>query len=165
MAKGDIFLKLTSKRAGVVRGEANDAEHGGEIDVLAWSWAIDFPTELRTGGRTGRSSLRAVSITKTCDVASTAIMSIACTNDEVKQAVLSVRKSGGSGNAIDYLTVELRGGYITGYAIEWQESPVPQLIERLDIRFKEIEINYSPQSAVGLKVGATSFSAEVTESV
>ncbi len=163
MAKGDIFLKLTSKRAGKVKGEAQDAVHGGEIDVMGWSWAMDFPTDLRTGGRTGRSSMRALSVTKACDLSSTAIMSIANTHDEIKEAVFSVRKSGGS--AVDYLTVTLTKGFISAYEINWHETPVPQMIERFEIRFQKIEVNYSAQSSAGQKTGNTSFVGEVTESV
>ena len=163
MAKGDIFLKLISKRAGPVKGEAKDAVHGDEIDVIGWSWSMDFPTDLRTGGRTGRASLRGLKVTKACDAASTAIMSIANSNDEIKTAVLSVRKSGGS--AIDYLTVTLKSASISSYEIDWHESPVPQMIERFEMRFQSIEVSYWPQSSAGQKAGASVFVGQVTDSV
>jgi type VI secretion system secreted protein Hcp len=162
MAKGDMFLKMASKRAGNVKGEAQDAAHGGEMDVLAWSWSMDFPTDLRSGGRTGRASMRALCITKPCDVATTALMSIANTNDEITSAELNVRKAGGP--AIDYLTVKLKKAYITAYEIVWQDTPLPQMVERFEMRFQTIEVNYSPQSSAGQKAGATSFTGQVTES-
>lgn len=162
MAKGDIFLKLTTKRAGVVKGEAKDSKHGEEIDVLGWSWAMDFPHDLRSGGRTGRASMRALVVIKPFDISSTAIMAVANTNDEISSAVLSVRKSGGT--AVDYLTVTLKKAWITAYEINWHDTPIPQMIERFEMRFKSIDVNYSPQSDAGQKSGATTFSAQVTES-
>ena len=106
--------------------------------------------------------MRALSITKTCDLATTAIMSMANTNDEISSAVLSVRKSGGP--AIDYLTVTLKKAYITAYEIAWHDMPLPQMVERFEMRFQTIEVNYSPQSSEGQKAGSTSFVGQVTES-
>lgn len=163
MAKGDIFLKLTSKRAGAIKGEAKDSTHNDEIDVLGWSWSMDFPTDLRTGGRTGRASLRALVVTKACDISSTAIMTVANTNEEISQAVLSVRKSGGG--AIDYMTLTLKEASVSAYEIAWHDMPIPQMIERFEMRFKSIEVKYSPQSDSGQKGGATVFVGQVTESI
>ena len=160
MAKGDVFLKMQADKAGAIVGEAKDATHGGEIDVLGWSWAMDYPTDLRSGGRTGRATMRGLSITKGCDSASTALMTVLWTNDRVKTAVLSVRKSGGG--AIDYLVVTLKDAYIASWEIVHTETQPPLPMEKFELRFKEIEVRYAPQDGTGSKTGSSTFQAQVT---
>jgi len=160
MAKGDVFLKLESERAGPIRGEAKDAKHGQEIDVLGWSWGMDFPTDLRSGGRTGRATMRGLVITKNCDAASTALMSVLHTNDKIKNAVLSVRKSGGS--PIDYLVITLKDAYLTSWEIVHGETQPPLPVERFEMRFKQIDVRYAPQDDSGSKTGTSTFNAQVT---
>jgi len=161
MAKGDLFLKLEGEKAGPIRGEAHDAVHGQEIDVTSWSWAMDYPDEMRSGGRTGRASLRALCVTKSADSSSTALMSAMYTNEKMKKAVLTVRKSSGAA-PIDYFVVTLKDAYITRFEIESRESPTPGLSERLELRFASIDVTYSAQDAKGQKQGGSSFTAQVS---
>jgi len=161
MAKGDLFLKLEGERAGPIRGEAHDAVHGQEIDITSWSWSMDYPDELRSGGRTGRASLRSLCVTKSTDASSTALMSAMYTNEKLKKAVLTVRKAGGAA-PIDYFVVTLKDAYITRFDIESKESPAPGLVERLELRFAGIDITYAAQDAKGQKQGGSSFTAQVS---
>lgn len=162
MAKGDMFLKLEGERSGAIKGEARDAVHGEEIDISGWSWSMDYPEELRSGGRSGRASLRGLTMTKGCDRASTGLMAIMYSNEKLKRAVLSVRKSGGA-SPVDYLVIKLKDAYVVSFEIAWQEVPVPAPFERFEIRFGSIEIEYSAQDEKGQKTGGTSFIGDVAQ--
>ena len=161
MAKGDVFIKMTAEKAGLILGEANDATHGAEIDVLGWSWAMDFPNDLRSGGRTGRATMRGLVVTKGCDAASTALMNALYTNDKIKLAVLSVRKSGGG--AVDYLTITMKNAYISSWEITHAEAQPPLPVERFELRFKEIEVQYATQGVSGAKGGSSTFTGQVSD--
>ena len=45
----DMFLALK----GEIKGEAQDAKHKGEIDVLAWSWGLSQSGSFHVGGGGG----------------------------------------------------------------------------------------------------------------
>ena len=48
----DMFLALK----GEIKGEAQDAKHKGEIDVLAWSWGLSQSGSFHVGGGGGAGS-------------------------------------------------------------------------------------------------------------
>ena len=160
MAKGDMFLSLDTAKAGLIKGEADDTVHGGEIEISGWSWGMQYPEELRSGGRTGRASLRALCVSKATDSASTGLMATMYTNDRIKKAVLSVRKSSGA-KAIDYFVITLKDAFITRFEIEYSDAPVPGMVERIELRFAAIDVTYAPQSDKGQKAGSTSWNAEI----
>jgi len=161
MAKGDMFLKLDGEKAGPIKGEADDTVHGQEIEIASWSWSMDYPDELRSGGRSGRASMRALCVTKSADTSSTALMSAMYTNEKMKKAVLSVRKSSGT-IGIDYFVITLKDAYITRFDIESCESPTPGIVERLEFRFASIDITYAAQTNKGQKAGGSSFTGQVS---
>jgi type VI secretion system secreted protein Hcp len=52
VAIADMFLKVEG-----VTGEASDADHKGQIDVMSWSWAMDAPVSMTTGAASGMVSV------------------------------------------------------------------------------------------------------------
>jgi type VI secretion system secreted protein Hcp len=156
MPYGDMFLKLESAKAGAVKGEAMDSVHGGEIDVVDWSWGMSSPHTLSSGGAAQRTALSELKIVKRTDLASTALMAVMRNNDPVTKAVLTVRKAGGK--AVDYLVVTIKKGRITQFEIGSQSE---ELTESLAIAFEEIDVEYKMQDEKGGQKGATHFHASV----
>ena len=113
---GDMFLLIKGARSGVIKGEAQDKDHLGEIDVLSWSWGMEQRTTLGGGTVTGRANIRALQIVKRIDRASTALMSALRSNEPISKAVLTVRKSGKA--QLEYLKITIEQGRVTGLAIE-----------------------------------------------
>ena len=109
MAKGDILLRIEGKRTGAITGESVSGAHPGAIDVREWSWGMSGPSALGGTGPASRVALQELRITKGVDSASTALMSVMRTNEPIKKAVLTVRKSG-STPAIDYLVITIERG-------------------------------------------------------
>jgi type VI secretion system secreted protein Hcp len=161
MARADMFLKLDSQRAGVVKGESEDPAHPGEIQVDDWSWGMSGTPGLGAGSAGLKTALDELHIHKRIDSASTALMSVMRNNDLVKKAVLSVRKAGG--NPIDYLVITIEKGRITGYDVRTAQGDGPRVMEHLTLAFEKIDIAYYQQDEKGQRKGGSNFTAEVRE--
>jgi type VI secretion system secreted protein Hcp len=160
MAKGDIHLKLEGKTSGAIRGESNAPAHLGEIEVSAWSWGMSGASALGGAGTASRAALSELRITKRVDTASTALMTVMRNNEQIKKAVLTVRKSGSS-PPIDYLTVTIERGRLTAFDLGTVAPDASELVEHLSIAFEKIEIAYSGQDEKGAKKAASTFTADI----
>jgi type VI secretion system secreted protein Hcp len=159
MALVDMFLRLESARAGPVKGEAQDAEHGGEIDVVDWSWGMDTAGGMGGKGAGLKSALKELRIVKRVDAASTGLMSVMRTNDLVKKAVLTVRKAGS--RPVDYFIVTVENGRITQYEVASDSAAGVAMTERIALAFERITVEYRMQDEKGGRKGGSTFSAEV----
>ena len=53
---GDMFLMVKGAKHGVIKGESQDGQHKGEIEVLSWSWGMQAKTSLGGGTATGKAT-------------------------------------------------------------------------------------------------------------
>ena len=155
MAIGDMFLKVETARMGVVKGEAGDAKHKGEIDILSWSWAMSSRSAMAAAGPSGRSTLDELRVVKKIDTASTALMSSMRANELIKKATLTVRKAGS--DPLEYLKITLQNARITNLALDTENTEV---VERLSFAFQRITVDYVPQGQEGGSRGGMSFEAD-----
>ena len=155
----DIFLALSTKRAGKIKGECSVAEHKEEIEVRAWRWAITGGGAVNSAQATARRTYTAMTITKGIDSASTALMSAMVQNDAIKEAKLTLRKAGGGQH--EYFVITLSGGRLSH--IEHVVDVHGETLENISIAFTKVEATYRPQSAVGSLAGATTFNDEILE--
>lgn len=159
MSKSDMFLKVEGARAGVIKGESNDQARPDEIDVVGWSWGMRAQTEMSGGGATGKSSMRELQVRKKVDRASTALMAAMRNNEQIKSAVLTVRKAGSK--PLDYVKITIENGRITSFDVESVEgAQPPELVERLSFSFQKIGVEYVPQGADGAPLGGMLFETE-----
>ncbi len=105
---GDMFLLVKGAKHGQIKGEAEDQRHKGEIEVLSWSWGMQGKPSLGGGVATGKAAINDLKIVKKIDSASTALMSALRTNEEIKEAVLTMRKAGK--DPLEYLTIKIERG-------------------------------------------------------
>jgi type VI secretion system secreted protein Hcp len=157
VARSDMFFKATGQRSGEIVGEANDKAFPNHIDIVDWSWGMTAPMAMG-GLRTGRVTLNELRLVKKVDKASTALMSVMNTNEAITTATLTVRKAGGSA-PLPYFVIKLKQARINSYSVHSQigEDALPMLMENLSLTFKEITIDYTPQSSAGIGGGASSF--------
>jgi len=153
----DVFLSVQTKRAGKVKGEVTTEGHEQQIQVLRWNWGVSANTAIGSTERTARRVYRQLIVTKAIDTASTALLSALATNDEIKEAVLTMRKAGGE--ALDYFTMTLNGARVVAVDIDVADDGRP--VERVSIAFTKIGIAYQPQEGAGLGSGTFSFDDEV----
>jgi type VI secretion system secreted protein Hcp len=158
MSTADMFLKMQG-----VTGEANDAGHKGEIEVVSWSWGIDG---MYRGGYTGgfgdptsKARFKDLLITKRIDKASVTLMNYVRNHKVVDQAVLTVRKAGT--NPLEYFKVEL--GKVIVRSLDTQSTGA-EVVETISLGFSSFAATYVPQSATGaMGGGAVTFSADVEQ--
>ena len=155
--KSDILLHVQTKRAGKLKGESIATGHVGDIEVLSWTWALSGSSAVGSAKANARRSYSALTIIKSIDVATTALMSALATNDEVKEARLTMRKSGG--DPLDYFTVKLSGARIE--QVRHEVSETGEARERVDIVFTKVDVEYKQQDATGRLTTNVSFSDEI----
>jgi type VI secretion system secreted protein Hcp len=155
----DIFLHVVTKRAGQIKGEATTAEHADDIVVRTWSWGVAANTAIGSTQATARRSYRNLVVVKGIDSASTGLLVALVSNDEVRDATLTMRKAGGE--ALDYFRMGLANARIVGVDIEVLPSGLP--VERVTIAFTEIEIQYQRQDGAGLASGGFFFSDQIMQ--
>ena len=71
---GDMFLMVKGAKHGLIKGESQDDQHKGEIEVVSWSWGMQAKPALGGGTATGKATINDLRIVKRVDSASTALM-------------------------------------------------------------------------------------------
>jgi type VI secretion system secreted protein Hcp len=88
-------------------------------------------------------------------------MAALCTNDEIKEARLSMRKSGGGQE--EYFVITLARARIVKVSHEGRTDG--STAETVEFTFNKVDVEYRPQKSSGSRGGATSFSDEFSEDV
>lgn len=143
MAIADMFLKVEG-----VTGEASDADHKGQIDVMSWSWAMDAPVTMTTGAAAGMVSVGELHIVKHVDQSSPTLMRFLRNRKPVSSAQLIVRKAGTT--PLEYFTIDLQNVRINGLRAESHDS---ELIEHVRLGFQKMRVSYTPQGTTGARGG------------
>ena len=147
-----MFLKVQG-----VTGEAADADHKGEIDVVSWSWGMHAPTAI-TGQATGKVAISEINVVKRADQASPTLMGFLRNHKLVSKAVLTVRKAGAK--PLEYFKIELENVRITSLKAG---SDNAELTEHWTLGFDKIRVSYTPQGSTGAAGGGTNvFETEAT---
>jgi type VI secretion system secreted protein Hcp len=157
-----MFLQVKGARHGLIKGESQDDQHTGEIDVLSWSWGMQGRPTLGAGAAAGKASVNDLKIVKRVDSASTALMLALRTNEPIQKAVLTVRKAGKK--QLEYLKVTIEQGRVTALTIDAGDSGgSADVVERVSFSFNKIEVEYVPQGKDGLPQGSMTFTDQWSE--
>jgi type VI secretion system secreted protein Hcp len=157
---GDMFLMIKGAKAGLIQGESQDDVHGGEIDVVSWSWGLEA-APIHMGGGQRKANARDLKIIKRVDSASTALLSALRTNELITKAVLTVRKAGKT--PLEYLTITIENGRVTEVSLN-SELEGPQLVEQVRFSFNKITVEYKGQGKDGQALGARTYNDQFGES-
>ena len=155
--KSDIFLHLQTKRAGKLKGESRSVGHLDDIEVESWMWGVSSASAMGSVQANARRSYTALTVFKAIDMATTALMSALATNDEVKEAKLTMRKTGG--DPLDYFTIKLAGARIEHVGHEVSASGLAR--ERIDIVFTKVDVEYKRQDSAGRLATNVTFADEI----
>jgi type VI secretion system secreted protein Hcp len=152
-----MFLMVKGAQHGLIKGESQDDQHKGEIDVLSWSWGMQAKANIGGGTATGKATINDLRIVKRIDSASTALMLALRTNEPITKAVLTLRKAGKG--QIEYLKITIEQGRVTALLIDTAETTTgtPNIFERVSFSFNKIEVEYVPQGKDGLAQGGMTF--------
>jgi type VI secretion system secreted protein Hcp len=153
----DIFLHVQAKRAGKVKGEARSAGHTDDIVVSGWRWGVSVSSSIGTTSATSRRSYSALTIDKQIDSATTALMSALVTNDEIKEAKLSMRRAGGAQE--DFFLITLKDARIS--SVQHEAGADGDTVEKVAISFTKVEVEYRGQQTSGGRGASTVFTDEL----
>ncbi|MBK9361495.1 MAG: type VI secretion system tube protein Hcp [Rubrivivax sp.] len=144
----DMFIKI-----GDIKGEAKDAKHKAEIDVLAYSWGMSNSgtTHMGGGGGSGKVSVQDLSFTKYVDAASSALMGHCASGKHIPEATLVVRKAGGD-KALEYITVKMTDLLVTSVSTGGSGGE-DRLTENVTLNFAKFEYTYKEQAKGGGQEG------------
>lgn len=141
----DMFLKLEGKG---LEGESRDKAHGGEIDVLAWSWGASNSGTAHVGGGSGagKVNVQDLSLTKYIDKSSPELMLNCCNGKHIPKATLTVRKAGEK--PLEYLIITMEEVMITSVSTGGSGGE-DRLTENVTLNFAKVKVNYTEQTPTG----------------
>ncbi len=139
----DMFIKI-----GDVKGEAQDASHKGEIDVLAWSWGASNSgtMHLGGGGGAGKVNVQDLSFTKYIDMSSPDLFLACCNGKHFPNAILTVRKAGEK--PLEYLVITMTELIITSVSTGGSGGE-DRLTENITLNFEKVKVDYKEQTPTG----------------
>jgi type VI secretion system secreted protein Hcp len=154
---GDIFLAVRTKRGGGIKGECLAPGHEDEIALSSWRWAMQASSGLNHGAATTRRSYTGLTVVKAIDSATSALMSALATNDEVKEALVTMRKSGGE--MVDYFFIKLQEARVTQIEHGCDENGDTR--ETVTFAFRKVEVEYRAQEGSGGRGASHVFTDEI----
>jgi len=138
-----MFFKIEG-----IEGEAQDAKHTKEIDVLAWSWGASQAgtTHMGSGSGAGKVNVQDISFTKYVDSASHALLLSCCNGKHIPKATLVVRKAGE--NPLEYIKIDLEDLIVSSISTGGS-SGEERLTENVSLNFAKFKYSYTPQKKDG----------------
>lgn len=140
----DQFLDIE----GEIQGESKDGTHGGEIDVLAWSWGMSNSGSFHVGGGggSGKANFQDISVTKWLDLSSPILQLYCASGDHFPSAMLTVRKAGKL--PLEYLIITMHKVLITSVS-SGGSGGEDRLTENITLNFEQCEVKYTQQLDTG----------------
>jgi len=148
----DCFLKL-----GDIKGESQDSKHKDEIQVYSFSWGASqqHTSGHGTGLGAGKVNVSDFNFVKRTDKASPVLFQKCCTGEHIKEALVTLRKAGGS--QVEYLKYKFTDVLIS--SVQWSGSSGPAgdevPTESVSIAFGKCEVDYQPQGKDGKPEGGS----------
>jgi type VI secretion system secreted protein Hcp len=109
----DMFLEVTDKKAGAIKGEAKGKAHADKIVVLNYSFHVEAPRDIATGLASGKRRHYPLSITKLVDRSSPLLFQALTTNSVLTKVVLTVRRGTTTEGKFDDVVYTLTNGGLT----------------------------------------------------
>jgi type VI secretion system secreted protein Hcp len=145
-SKVDMFVKMTGRKQGVMKGESEDGKHKGEIDIESFHWGVvqGFTAQ---GQATGKRQPGKFKFVMRSQSATPLILSACSCNESLSEVVITCRKAGG--HQQEYIKWTLTNASVaeveTGFLIPGQIMPYDQV----SLVFQKIQLEYKPQTSTG----------------
>jgi type VI secretion system secreted protein Hcp len=143
-----MFIKIDD-----IKGESIDHKHKDSIQVLSWSWGLSQSgsTHSGPGGGSGKVNVQDLSFTKHVDTATPNLIKMCCNGKHFKQALLTVRKAGGT--EVEYLKIKLSDILISAVSTGGSGGE-DRLTENVTLNFGKFEVVYTGQDKEGKPTAA-----------
>ena len=159
MAAVDYFLKIDG-----IPGESTDDKHGGEIDLMSWSWGEHNSGSHGAGGGggAGKVSMSDFSFTMKVNKASPKLFLHCATGKHIPNALLTCRKAGTQQQ--EYLKIKFNDLLISSYQTGGSNNEVVP-VDQIAFNFAKIELTYSTQKSDGSLDSPVVHNYDVTKNV
>ena len=153
----DCYLKLDS-----IEGEAADAKHKGEVQLLSYSWGgHQISSVAGTGGSgAGKVNLADLTITKYLDKASPQLFKALCAGTHIKTGTLTAIKAGSSGSP--FLKITFDELFVTSLQTS-ASTEVP--VETVSFSYNKVKIEYHTQNEQGILTATGAVSYDLKQNV
>lgn len=139
----DFFIKI-----GAIKGESQDDKHKDEIEVLSWNWGLSQLGSIGTGGGggMGKVSFSDLTFSHHVDKATPNLMKACATGEHIKEAKMTVRKSGKTPQ--EFMLITMSDVFITRVepSVQSGEAGISEIVS---MRFGKVDLEYKPQKANG----------------
>jgi type VI secretion system Hcp family effector len=156
-----MFLKIDG-----VEGESRDDFHKGWIDVLAYRHAVRTEPGAPGPGSRPRVTHDELTVFKSADRTSAALLPLATGGQRVPQVLLDVCRDD-RGRQLCFLGIELRLARVTSLSFPGPVGDGPPFgkppLEKLTLSYRVIQWTYEPVDASGRPVGRQEFSWDLDE--
>lgn len=139
----DIFLKI-----GDIKGESQDDKHKDEIEIMSWHWGMTQLGGMGTGGGggMGKVSFSDLTFMHYVDKASPNLMKMCATGEHLKEAKMTIRKSGKTPQ--EFLLITMSDVFITQVTPSGSNGE-GGMSESVSLQFSKVDLEYKPQKADG----------------
>ncbi|MBV8228052.1 MAG: type VI secretion system tube protein Hcp [Verrucomicrobia bacterium] len=155
----DMFMKIDT-----VDGEAQDAKHKKEIDVLSWHWGMSNSGSAHngSGAGAGKCNVHDLTFTKWVDTSTPKLALACCAGKHFKDATLVIRKAGDQ--PVEYLKIKMETVLISGVSTGGSGSE-ERLTENITLNFSKVNLDYVPQDDKGKPGTAIPMSWDISANV
>jgi type VI secretion system secreted protein Hcp len=155
MAQADMFLKLTN-----IKGEALDAKHKDEIEVLSWSFGASQTGSAHggTGSGTGKVAIQDMTVTHYVDSSSTDLLKHLTNGKHINEGMLTVRKAGG--DHLEYFKFKMEQVMVT-HISNGGGAGQDRVTENITLNFRKFTQIYTPQDASGVAKPSSNFTWDI----
>lgn len=151
----DIFIKFDG-----IKGESQDSTHKGEIEILDWNWSVSQTSNMHSGsgGGAGKCTVENLNFEHYIDRSTPNLLQYCLTGKHIPEAVLTVRKAGGS--PLEYLRITLQEIIVTRInPVYLNTMRVPR--ETVSLTFSKIKMDYVLQNTEGNAAGTLSMGYDI----
>jgi len=152
----DMFIKIEG-----IEGESEDDAHKGEIDLITWSWEVTQATSVHSGGGggTGKATVHDLEFVHSVDKATPNLLKYCLTGKHIGEAVLAVRKAGGT--PLEYLKITMNDVVVTSVRPAGASRDDSRINETVKLAFSKVKQEYIVQNAQGGSSGAVTASFDI----
>jgi len=152
----DMFIKIEG-----IDGESEDGAHKGEIDIITWAWEVTQASSMHSGsgGGTGKATVHDLEFVHNVDKATPNLLKYCLTGKHIGEAVLTVRKSGGT--PLEYLKITMNDVVVTSVRPSGSASDDNRINETVKLAFSKVKQEYIVQNAQGGSSGAVTASFDI----
>lgn len=140
----NMFLKIEGP---TVEGEATDAKHEKQIQVLSWSHAFNQPTSATRSsagaGTVEHANHSDFSFTKYTDSATDDLLKLCWQGNQIEKCTVTCYRADGDNTPVKYLEIIMEQVVISNFSIGGGTGDIPT--ENVSLNYGKVGYTYMPQ--------------------